>query len=158
MAYIIFEFNNNRYRLERDDSEVEKMFEWVTGIKIEKKKTHEIKKHIEDIEKEPVFIEESMEMRHPTVDDLINLFRTQINFEFGTELIREKFYPNLSKEDWRKSYYSIYAKINDAMKRIEEEEKGHFTKRREGKFTYYRFIKENTPPLSKYETKTIENI
>lgn len=158
MAYIIFEFNNNRFRLERDDSEVEKLFGWITGIKIEKKKTYETKKQIEDIEKEPIIIEESKEIKHPIVEDLINLFKTQINFEFGTELIRKKFYPNLNKEEWRKAYYSIYSKINAAMKKIEEQERGHFIKRKEGQFTYYSFVKDNIPSLSKYETKTGEEI
>jgi hypothetical protein len=152
MAFIIFEFNNQRFRLELPDSEVEKIFGSITGIKIEKKKTYETKKQIEEIGKETISGEELTELKHPSVEDLINLFKTQTNFEFGTELIHEKFYPNLDKTEWRKAYYSIYNKINDAMKKIEEQEKGHFIKRKEGKFTYYKFIKNNIPPLSEYQT------
>ncbi|NJD53904.1 MAG: hypothetical protein FIB07_13675 [Candidatus Methanoperedens sp.] len=158
MAHIIFEFNNNKYRLEKSDSDVEKIFESITGIKIERKKIYETKKQTEDIAKEINLVEETRELKHPSIEELINLFKTQINFEFGTELVRKKFYPNLSKEEWKKAYYSLYSKIENAMKKIEEQERGHFIKRKEGRFTYYTFVKDNIPSLSKYETKTNEEI
>ena len=147
MAYIIFEFNNNKFQLERSNSEVEKIFENLTGIKIEKIS----KKQIEDHNEKIISNEVSPKVKHPSVDDLVVLFKKQNNFEFGTELIRENFYPNLSKKEWRKAYYSIYNKINTAKELIGEQEGGHFIKRKEGKFTFFSFIKDNIPPLSEYE-------
>ena len=149
MAYIIFEFNNNKFRLEKSDLEVEEIFGDLTGIKIEKQ-TSDTKPEQKDNAKKTSSSETLKAIKHPLLEDIIDLFKAQTNFEYGTELIREKFYPDLSKEEWRKVYYSIYPKINNAMKVIEEEERGKFIKRKDGKFTIYSFVKDNIPSLSEY--------
>lgn len=156
MAYIIFEFNNNKLRLEKNDLEVEAIFENLTGIKIEKR-TSEINPESEDSAKKTSPTETAKTIKHPLIEDLIDFFKAQTNFEYGTELIREKFYQDLSKEEWRKAYSSIYNKINNAMKLIEEQEKGKFIKQKNGKFTIYSFVKDNIPSLSEYSTQTLND-
>lgn len=149
MGHIIFEFNNNKFRLERNDLEVEMIFENLTGVQIESKISDK-KIEIQSVDGTISQSEASKRMKHPSVKDLIDLIKNQINFEFGTELIHETFYPDFNKQEWRKAYYSIYGKINNAMKLIEEQEKGNFSKYKEGKFTMFRFVKNNNTSLSEY--------
>lgn len=151
MAHIIFSFNNIKLRIGKTDSEVEEIFEKITGIKIEAiTKNNE---HIEEIDKERFILEKTKRIKHPSVQELMDLIKKQSNFEFGSEMIRKEFYHGLSKQEWKKAYSSIYVKIKNAMKLIEEQERGHFNSRKEGKFTYYNFIKDDTPPLTEYQRK-----
>lgn len=144
MPAIIFELNDKILRIERSEQEVKQLLDELFGVKIEEKKEQVSYRHTEQTE---TFEQKSTTRTHPSVDELIAFFERMPNYEFGTELIRKEFYSDLDKQEWRKAYSSLFAKIMDAMKRIEEKEKGHFIKHKEGKFTYYRFIRDNTPQL-----------
>ena len=151
MAYIIFSFNNIKLRIDKTDSEVEEIFEKITAIKIEA--TTKNNEDIEEIDKERFILEKTKRIKHPSVQELMDLIKKQSNFEFGSEMIREEFYHGFNKQEWKKAYSSIYFKIKNAMKLIEEQERGNFNSRKEGKFTYYNFIKDDTPPLTEYQRK-----
>lgn len=153
MAYITFEFNNLKLRIEKTDSEIEKLFEDLTKIKIEKGIKQQKTELVEEV-KEKISDEKVKERKHPSIDELIDFIKRQSNLEFGSELIRKEFYPDLDNEKWRRTFSNIYQKIQKATKKIEEQEKGRFIKTKKGKLAYYRFEKENTPSLSDYETKT----
>ena len=95
MAHIIFEFNNNKFRLERSDLEVGMIFESLTGVQIESK-TFDTKMENQNVDETTSQSETSKRMKHPSVKDLIDLIKNQSNFEFGTELIHETFYPDIA--------------------------------------------------------------
>lgn len=158
MGYIIFEFNNTKYRKDGTDFEIKKIFEDIIGIKIERKTIHETEKQTIEINNKPILHENPKEKKHPSTEELIDLFSKQSNFEFGSELIKEKFYPNLNKMEWRKTFPIIYPKIKIAIKKIEEKERGHFIKRKEGRYTYYIFVKDKTLSLSEYGDQKSEKV
>lgn len=155
MPAIVFELNNEVLRIERSEKEVKQLLYDLFGVEIKGNKEQESYKHTEQTE---TFEQKSTIKKHPSVDELIAFLERMPNYEFGTELIRKEFYSDLDKQEWRKAYSSLFAKIMDAMKRIEEKEKGHFIKHKEGKFTYYRFIKDNIPQLYEYESVKDERI
>jgi hypothetical protein len=150
MGYITFEFNNIKYRIKAGDSEIEKRFEDITGIKIERKITQDSKNEIEITNNKSIPIEKAKQKKHPSVDDLIELFMKQPSFEFGSGLIKQKFYPNINKKIWRKTLPVIYPKIKKAMGKIEEQEKGHYITRKEGKYTYYKFYNDKDKTLLEF--------
>lgn len=153
MAYIIFKFNNLELQVEKTDSEVEKIFQNLTNIKILNEINPQKTKLIEE-NKENFSIEKVKEKKHPSVDELIDFIKSQSNLEFGSELIREKYYPDISNPEWRKTFPNIFQKIQKAIERLEEQEKGKFIKTKVGKYTIYHFEKENIPSLFNYENKT----
>lgn len=148
MAYIIFKFNNLELQIEKTDSEVEKIFQNLTNIKILNEITPQKTKLIEA--NKEISIEKAKERKHPSIDELIDFIKSQSNLEFGSELIREKYYSDLTNPEWRKTFPNIFQKIKKAIERLEEQEKGKFIKTKEGKYTIYHFEKENIPSLFNY--------
>lgn len=138
MSNVIFGFNGNEVSIQMAEQKAKELFHDITGVTILDKEEHgdddysEIRQRV-----------------HPTIEQLVEFFKRNINNEVGSELIKDTFYHNYSGK-WAKILVSIHNKIQDALKIVEISEKGKYEKVRHGKYVRYRFVRNKIVTLDNY--------
>ncbi len=139
---VTFGFNGNEIVVPMTEQKAKELFYDITGVTILDDTGNE---NI-SVEDKPYGIEqieqiEHIEQRifHPTLQQLIELFKENINNEISSELIKNTFYSEHSGK-WRKILVNIFDKIQKALRIVELSENGKYEKRRHGKFVNYIFV------------------
>lgn len=136
---VTFGFNESEIVVPMGEQKAKELFYEITGVTILDDSGNE-NIYVED---KPYVIEqiEQIEQRisHPTLQQLVELFKENINNEIGSELIKNTFYRQHSGK-WRKILVSIFDKIQKALRIVELSENGKYEKRRHGKFVNYIFV------------------
>lgn len=138
---VIFGFNGDEVSISMTEQKAKELFHDITEVIILDN---------EDEHGEDDYSGIRQKVQHPTIEQLIEFFKRNINNEVGSELIKDSFYHNYSGK-WTKILVSIHNKIQDALKIVEISENGKYEKIRYGKYVKYIFVR------NKMETVTLDN-
>lgn len=146
MSNVIFGFNGQEVNVRMTEKSVRNLFYDLTGVTILDKEEGE---HGND-HSGGDYSEMRQKVQHPTTEQLVELFKRNINNEVGSELIKDTFYHDYSGE-WRRILTIIHVKIKDALRAVEISEDGKYEKVRYGKYIKFIFIR------NKMKTVTLDH-
>lgn len=143
MSNVIFGFNGKEVSVPMTEQKARELFHDITGITILDKEEGHGNDHSSGD-----YNEIRQRAQHPTTEQLVELFKRNINNEVGSELIKDTFYHDYSGGEWRRILTIIHVKIKDALRAVEISEDGKYEKVRYGKYIKFIFIRNKMKTLT----------